>query len=164
MDRNNSCFFTGHRKLPERKIEYITKILEIKIKNLIENNGVTNFIAGGALGFDTLAAKTVIRMKEEYPDIRLFLYLPCYNQNKMWSYEEKYEWHMIMSKVDDYKYITKGNYTADCMKKRNFAMANDALYGLAYCVLSKSGTGMTMHYAEETGCIVDNIADEIYGE
>lgn len=162
MDKNYTCFFTGHRKLQLRKIEYIEKILEQKIINLIEDKGVCNFIAGGALGFDTLAAKKVIKLKEKYPDIRLYLYLPCHDQSRKWSYEDKYEWYMIKSKADDLTYITEGMYTPDCMQKRNRAMANDAAYCLSYCVLAKSGTGATMRYANEIGCVVENLADDIY--
>ena len=38
------------------------------------NDGVTTFIAGGAIGFDTMAAEQVIDMRSDYP-IRLLLYL-----------------------------------------------------------------------------------------
>ena len=38
--------------------------------------------AGGALGFDTLAAQTVLDMKKEYPQLRLILVLPCEDQTR----------------------------------------------------------------------------------
>lgn len=164
MEKNYSCFFTGHRRLPKNRIDAIGELLKLKIKGLIEDKGVDCFIAGGALGFDTLAAKTVIELKEEYPFIKLYLYLPCRDQSKLWTDEDRYQWRIIMTKSDGYKYVTDGNYTSDCMKKRNYKMADDALYCLAYCVISKSGTGMTMNYASEYGGIVYNIADDIYGK
>ena len=175
MDRQYTCFFTGHRILPAVRIEQIRKIIEIKAKNLIEDKGVQpanilaitfkgveHFIAGGALGFDTIAAETIIKVKEEYPHIKLHLYLPCFDQSRRWKYEDKYKWHMMMSKVDDYIYVTESTYTADCMKKRNQKMADDSDYGLAYCVLDKSGTGSTIRYAEQRGVIIDNIAETVY--
>lgn len=162
MEKEFTCFFTGHRLLPKQKTYIIFKLLQNKIRYLIENKGVTNFIAGGALGFDTLAAEAVIKMKDEYPEIKLFLYLPCYDQSARWSNKDRYKWRMIMTKVDEYKYITEGPYQDGCMQKRNYKMADDALYCLAYCVMQKSGTGMTMHYASERGNIIENLADEIY--
>lgn len=162
MEKEFTCFFTGHRKLPKKRINEIKELLMSRIKYLIEDKGVESFIAGGALGFDTLAAETVIELKEEYPYIKLYLYLPCNDQSKLWSAEDRYKWRMIMTKVDEYKYITEGPYTDGCMQKRNYKMADDALYGLAYCVISKSGTGMTVKYAEEYGGIVENLADKIY--
>lgn len=164
MEKEFSCFFTGHRKLPKNRLAQIKELLKQKIKNLIEDKGVECFIAGGALGFDTLAAETVIELKEEYPFIKLYLYLPCNDQSRLWTAEDRYKWRLIMTKVDNYKYITDGPYVDGCMQKRNYKMADDALYGIAYCVMSKSGTGITVNYAEEHGGIVDNIADEIYGD
>lgn len=164
MEKNYSCFFTGHRRLPKNRIDTIKKILKLKIKELIEDKGVECFIAGGALGFDTLAAQTVIEIKEEYPFIKLYLYLPCRDQSRLWTDKDKYQWRIIMTKSDGYKYVTDGNYTNDCMKKRNYKMADDAGYCISYCVISRSGTGATVNYANEHGVIVHNIADDIYGK
>ncbi len=164
MEKEYSCFFTGHRKLPKNRIDTIKELLVQKIKYLIEDKGVETFIAGGALGFDTLAARTVTELKEEYPFIKLYLYLPCNDQSKLWSAEDRYEWRMIMAKADDYRYVTDGPYVEGCMQKRNYKMADDAYYGIAYCVLSRSGTGMTVSYAKQRGVVIENIADDIYGE
>lgn len=164
MEKEFTCFFTGHRKLPKNRLEIIKELLHSKVISLIENKGVDCFIAGGALGFDTLAARTVIELKETYPFIKLYLYLPCNDQSRLWSAEDKYEWRMIMTKADGYKYVTDGPYVDGCMQKRNYKMADDALYGIAYCAVARSGTGATVNYAEEHGGIIDNIADEIYGK
>ena len=45
---------------------------------MITEYGVNTFIDGGALGFDTIAAETVIEMREKYQNIKLVMYLPCY--------------------------------------------------------------------------------------
>jgi uncharacterized phage-like protein YoqJ len=52
-------------------------------------HGATHFYAGGALGFDTIAALTVLRLKKLYPQIKLCLILPCKNQTKMWSESDR---------------------------------------------------------------------------
>lgn len=162
MDKYYTCFFTGHRRLPKHRLEQIKSIIREKAILLIEEHGVEDFIVGGALGFDTIAAECILNLKNKYPNIKLHLYLPCYNQYSYWSDEDKYKWHMLASQADDYKYITESDYVDGCMHKRNHAMVDDAYYGLAYCLLERSGTGATVRYAEQKGRIVENIAEYVY--
>ena len=83
----NVCAFTGHRKIDEdhyyRVVFLLNQIVEEKIKE-----GYSVFCAGGALGFDTLAALTVLRLKMMYKNIRLHLILPCISQADKWSRED----------------------------------------------------------------------------
>lgn len=161
MEKEFTCCFTGHRIIPENREDQIRCVLRIHIKNLIEDKGVTDFIAGGALGFDTIAAETVIDLKKDYPFIKLHLYLPCFDQSAKWSMVDRYKWRMMMVKVDDYAYITESKYTPDCMQKRNRRMVDDSCYCIAYCVKQNSGTGTTVRHAELTGTVVYNIAEII---
>lgn len=50
--------------------------------------GYLYFGAGGALGFDTIAAFAVLKLKKRYPNIRLILVLPCLDQTRGWSRED----------------------------------------------------------------------------
>ena len=77
--RVNTCCFTGHRIIPSGEKETIRNLLETAIEKAIQD-GYRFFGAGGALGFDTLAAQTVLTLKQQYPHIRLILVLPCINQ------------------------------------------------------------------------------------
>ena len=82
MKSRTACF-TGHRELPAEYLPEISKHLEDTLVTLIEQ-GYRYFGAGGALGFDTLAAQAVLRLRERYPQIRLILVLPCLNQTRGW--------------------------------------------------------------------------------
>ena len=123
---------------------------------------VKNFIAGGARGFDTLAAEAVIKIREKYPHIKLYLYLPCYGQEKFWTNLQKYRYRLIISQADSYIYVTEGEYTEKCMMLRNKKMTEDSSFCIAFCILSSSGTGATLRNANFAGIKVYNIADEIY--
>ena len=79
--REKTCCFTGHRHLPEDQKPEITARLENAIVSLI-HSGYLYFGAGGALGFDTLAAQTVLRLRRSYPLIKLILVLPCISDRK----------------------------------------------------------------------------------
>ena len=63
-DYNNTCFFTGHRMIPENSRQEIMQKTADLCKELITKNNVNVFIAGGALGFDTLAATEIIKLKK----------------------------------------------------------------------------------------------------
>ena len=60
--------FTGHRKIPPEQMDTLARRLKKAIIELIEN-GYLYFGAGGALGFDTLVAQTVLELKGMYPKI-----------------------------------------------------------------------------------------------
>ena len=81
--RHKVCCFTGHRKF-NTPIEALNANLENIIAELY-NDGIRYFCTGGALGFDTVAAKKILSMKENFNDIKLVLVLPCKDQTKMWN-------------------------------------------------------------------------------
>ena len=77
--RVKTCCFTGHRDIPFLKLHSIKKRLEKAVEQSIQD-GYCYFGAGGALGFDTLAANTILQLKSKYPSIKLILVLPCRSQ------------------------------------------------------------------------------------
>lgn len=162
MDKLRTCFFTGHRRLPYTRKDEIMKKLSENIERLIIEYDVRSFISGGALGFDTIAAEAVIEMKKKYPHIRLLLYLPCYGQSKMWSYNQKYKHRLLKSYADEVLYVTEDEYTEQCMMLRNLRMIKDSFFCIAFCLKNASGTGMTLRNAREVGIRIIDIADEIY--
>lgn len=83
--------------MSEYRIKDIVRILEKELINLIEK-GYCYFGAGGALGFDTVAAQTVLHLKEKYPHIKLILVLPCIDQAKSWSHVDKVVYEDIKEK------------------------------------------------------------------
>ena len=148
-DFEHTCFFTGHRAISSVLIPALEHRTEAACKRLIRENGVTDFIAGGARGFDTLAALTVLRLKNEFPDIRLRLYLPCTDQARRWSRRDIERWQDILDRADEYKFVHDGKYIPGCMQLRNRMMADDAKYGIAYCSRSSGGAYYTVNYAKE---------------
>lgn len=155
-----ACFFTGHRIIAARKRNALKSRLRAEILNKI-NDGVTVFISGGALGFDTMAAEEVLEMKRDYGDIRLCLYLPCIDHDAGWTYGDRQKFCDIKERADEIYYVTKGAYSEGCMQKRNRAMVEAADCGIAYMVNSLSGSAQTVRLAEKKGIDVVNTADYI---
>jgi len=162
IDIEKTCFFTGHRVLPIGKTELIRDLIE---KCVIDkyNEGITDFISGGAKGFDTIAAQVVINLKDkcEYKDMRLFLYIPCYDYGENWKYKDRCGLNMLRYKADIMEIITKEQYVTGCMKTRNERMVLDSCCGIAYMNTSYSGTGQTIALAKRQGKNVINIAQMI---
>lgn len=156
--KTKSCCFTGHRSLPERELKAIKKRLKSEVKGLIEK-GVCVFITGGALGFDTLAALTVLKMKSCFPNIRLFLALPCAEQTRGWKKEDIKVYDDILKKADTVFYVSK-HYDALCMKMRNRYMVDNSEYCISYLTKPLSGTMYTVKYAKQKELTVINIANE----
>ncbi len=148
--------FTGHRKLPPEEIPVIKKRLKNVLIDFIEN-GYQYFGAGGALGFDTLAAQTVLELKNEYPHIRLILVFPCHNQTGGWRESDIAEYERIKSKADKVVY-TAEQYYKGCMHTRNRHLTDHSSLCICYLTGQKGGTAYTVEYAEKRGLKIINIA------
>lgn len=64
--KEKTCCFTGHRDLPSSQYQNIFRKTEEKIEKFIMQ-GYRYFCAGGALGFDTIAALAVLKLKGRIP-------------------------------------------------------------------------------------------------
>ena len=150
------CCFTGHRKIPEDKRAEIQKRLRREIINLIRQ-GVSCFLAGGALGFDTMAALAVLKLKLKFPHIRLVLILPCKEQAINWREKDQKIYALILDQADEAIY-TSMNYDALCMQKRNRRLVDNS--GICVCYLTDraGGTAYTVNYAKKSGLRIINIA------
>ena len=154
--RERTCCFTGHRDIQADKRDEIAAKLEQTLVELI-HAGVRYFGAGGALGFDTLAAQTVLKLREEYPQIRLILVLPCRAQTRGWPAEDVRIYEEIKTAADKVRY-TSEEYTRGCMHKRNRHLVDNSSVCVAYLTESRGGTAYTVDYARRNGVPVINMA------
>ena len=69
-DKSKSLAFTGHRTVPVERQDKIRARL-VEAVSLACRSGITYFFSGMAMGFDLMAAETVLSLKGRYPDIRL---------------------------------------------------------------------------------------------
>ena len=147
--KNLTCCFTGHRRIPEEDINKIKNNLTVEIENLI-NRGIIYFGCGGALGFDTLAAETILKLKEKYNYIRLILVLPCRDQNASWKEKDNLRYENIKTLADKIIY-TSENYYDGCMQKRNRHLVDHSCVCVAYVRKTYGGSAYTLKYASKNG-------------
>ena len=145
---DKTCCFTGHRIIPNDEKKFIyEKTLEIC--DLLIKRGFENFIVGGALGFDTLAADCVLSLKEKHKNIKLILAIPCVDQCKGWKSPDIKKYEKILSLSDEIYYVSK-EYSPDCMKKRNRFMIDNSSVCVSYIKRMSGGTAYTVQYAVES--------------
>lgn len=137
-------------------MEKLVKQLNQEIDKLIQK-GITNFISGGAIGFDQIAASLVISKKQQGADIRLIFALPCRNQDKNWNERQKQLYHSLLTEADEVIYISE-EYSIECMEKRNKYMVDNSTYCICALVKDMTGTGQTTRYAKQQGLDVINVA------
>lgn len=156
--RNYTACFTGHRKIPPEQLEEIARRLKRTIVDLIEK-GYRFFGAGGALGFDTLAAQTILELKESYPQVKLILVLPCITQTRGWSACDIETYEKVKNLADKVVYTSK-EYTSGCMHKRNRHLVDNSSVCICYLTENSGGTAYTVKYANSQKVDVINIAEK----
>ena len=167
MDWQKTVAFTGHRPkfLPwgrneddPRCIEF-KKILQAEIEKAIAE-GYTAFITGMAIGFDLIAGRIVLDLKEIYPHITLECAIPFEEQAALWPEEEQEKYRYILSKCDYTNIICRGE-TKGAYGRRNRYMVDKAGLLIAGWSGIPSGTGSTIRYARKKNrqlAIIDPVA------
>ncbi len=161
-----NCSFTGHRQIsPECRSELIS-ILGRAVEYAY-SEGCRCFMCGGALGFDTLAARAVINFRITHSDARLVLVLPCIEQDAGWNEAQKNSYNFTLAAADEVIY-TSDFYTKTCMSERNRYLAEKCDLLIAYCGRFGSGSGQTVRMAEKLGKRIYNLYGTVqkntYGE
>ena len=162
MAENKICAFTGHRVIEPKHFPLLEDLLSRAIVYAY-GKGCKVFICGGALGFDTMAAKAVIKFRISHPDVSLVMYIPCFGQEKKWSFTQQNAYNYVLNAANEVVY-TSDSYTSECMKVRNKAIANDADIVIAYVNNSRSGSAQTVRMATSLGKEVYNLYPTLAAE
>ena len=165
FDRARGCCFTGHRPnaLPDAGIERkpgmraLDELLSRAVERAV-SDGFTEFYAGGALGFDTLAAEAVLRVRQSDSSVSLHLALPGLDQTEGWSENQLLRYEQIRVGASEVWYSAERCSPAS-MQKRNRYLVDHASRCVAYLRRMKGGTLYTVNYALDSGVEVDNLAE-----
>ena len=153
--KTESCSFTGHRQIESGHKPSIDG-LTLRAVEYAYSRGVRKFYTGGALGFDTVAARAVILFRMTNPDCELHLILPCADQSVRWRNEDKEAYEHILSMANSVICLSD-EYTPECMKARNAELVKRADMLIAYASRERSGAGQTVRMAQRKGIPVYNL-------
>lgn len=129
-DKSKSLAFTGHRTIPiERQNEIRARLVEAV--SVACKSGITCFFSGMAMGFDLMAAETVLSLKGRYPDIRLIAVVPFRRQSCRWPPIEKERYQKIISQADQVIILSE-HYFHGCLLRRNDFMLEHSCGVIAF--------------------------------
>ena len=154
-----TCCFSGHRILPAEALAAVAARTEAAILSAVRA-GADVFVAGGALGFDMLAAETVLKLRQAHPEIALHLVLPCRDQADRWPAEQQRRYRAILNAADHVEWIAEA-YFNGCMQKRNRAMVDRSDFLICYITHAGGGTDYTVRYALKKGVKTVNVAPPV---
>ena len=124
---------------------------------LCREEGITVFLSGGALGFDTLAAETVLDVAREVPGVSLVVVRPCADQTRGWSSRDTARYDSILARASEVVTLAPA-YRPGCMQARNRYLVDHSSIVLCYLTESTGGTAYTVKYAVSRGLPVVNTA------
>lgn len=160
-DSITTVCFTGHRKIPENVIPVLRELLNDVLDSLYDR-GARIFKAGGAVGFDTMAAQAVIDLRNRRNDrsVKLHLCLAAPDQAKSFSQYDAIIFRMVTENADSVTYESEKTTSASYFA-RNRKLVDGSDVCVAYCTAQSGGTYYTCTKALTSGVEFINLADFI---
>ena len=149
------CAFTGHRYIVASHKNRINELLVRAIRYCYAE-GCREFYNGGARGFDLTAAEVFLALKDEMPDARLVMILPCANQDAKWSSAESERFKRVLYLADEVICMSPVYYDG-CMQVRNRELVSRSEILIAYLGQTTGGTAYTVRLAQSRGLRVFNL-------
>lgn len=157
--RQRTCCFTGHREIPEKDLPGILERTEQAVRRLIEQ-GVVFFGVGGAIGYDTEAAKLLFRLRAtDYPQIKVILVYPFEGFTSRWSDEQQTEYARLLPQYDKTVCVAQ-RASREAYLERDRHLVDGSAYCIAYCTRDSGGTAYTLRYARQEGLKIFNTASK----
>lgn len=152
----NACCFSGHRTIPPERLDRV-KNKTAEAIHLLYSVGVRTFKAGGALGYDTLAALLVLEFKKTHPDVRLELELISPDQERSWSEPDKELFNSIKEAADSIRYASQ-TYSRPAIFARNRNLVDGSAHCVCFLDKETGGTAYTVKHARGRGLEIINTA------
>ncbi len=152
--REQCCFATGHRDMPEHLRSSILGRIRETAEYLI-SVGVTHFYAGGANGFDMWFACVILDLKQKYPHVTLTILLPDKDYSRSWTAEDRLCNRQICALADEVETV-KTSVRREPALVRNDALIARGAHCVAYLkgnrITRRGGTSYTVSHARRAGC------------
>ena len=170
------CCFTGYRpsKFPFALDDGNSQFKRFENKLIdavfsLADEGCYTFYSGMAMGFDIIAARTVLMLRDSYKkaSISLVCVIPFIEQPKTYDNKWRDEYNYILSAADETVLISD-KYFKGCYQRRNIFMVDNSDYILTWYNGLPGGTKNTLDYAKNQNKKIVNLFEngvhEYYGE
>ena len=154
--RERTCCFTGHRDIPTDRLQMVMTGTEAKVRELI-SQGYRYFGVGGAIGYDTIVAELLLRLRErEYPGIRIILVYPFDGFISRWSDSQQATYTRLLPLYNKRVCVCK-SASREAYLARDRHLVDYSSACIAYCTRQTGGTAYTSRYAAARGVPVFNV-------
>ena len=158
MRRKTACF-TGHRMILDHHRDSVAVQTEIQIRDLILNHGVCYFGVGGAIGYDTMAAEILFRLRETaFPHIKVILVYPFEGFTSRWNDDQKATYARLYPKYDK-RVRVASEASKEAYLARDRHLVDNSAYCITYCTRKSGGTAYTVRYARHKGLTIYSTTD-----
>ena len=159
--RSKTCCFTGHRNVPKEYEQTIIKSVECKVRELVAD-GYLYFGVGGAIGFDTIVAKILFRLREsELPNIKVILVYPFDEFTSYWDNIQQHTYNELLLHYD--KIVCEApSPSKDAYLARDRHLVDWSSYCVCCLTKNSGGTAYTVEYAKKQGLKVYNVASKVF--
>lgn len=159
--RERTCCFTGHRDIPADRLQMVMTGTEAKVRELI-SQGYRYFGIGGAMGYDTIVAEMLFRLRErEYPEIKIILVYPFDGFISRWSNSQQATYARLLPMYDKRVCVCK-SASREAYLARDRHLVDYSSACIAYCTRQTGGTAYTIRYAAARGVPVFNVGDILH--
>ncbi len=156
-ERSRTAAFSGHRSYKMRggdPADTASRLRETLV-NLI-SEGYDTFLCGMAEGFDLMAAGEVLRLREEFPGVRLVAVVPFRGQAERFPMAVTAEYRRVLSLADCVEVLAE-NYDPRCYHRRNDYLLTNASCMVFFYNGSPGGTHYCWQQAARRGLRVVNL-------
>ncbi|MBR7132377.1 MAG: DUF1273 family protein [Clostridia bacterium] len=158
------CCFTGYRpsKFPfslDRNNKEYQKFDNALVEELsaLSALGCHTFYSGMAMGFDIIAAETVLLLKQIYSyPLKLICVVPFSGQENTYTAYWRERYNRVLELCDGVE-VLSDTYTPGCYQKRNIYMVDNSDFVLTWYDGKSGGTKNTIDYAARLGRQIFNI-------
>lgn len=154
--RNGTLCFTGHRYYAGEPED------EKRLEDTLEaayTDGYRRFISGVAEGFDLAAAEAVLKLREQWPDVRLTAAVPFRRQAAKFAPENKTRYETILAAADEVAMLAE-KYDYGCYYRRDDWMTERSSRLVCWYDGSDGGTRYTVRSALKYRLDIVNIYRE----
>lgn len=166
IDRNKTAAFSGHRSFKMTKGETslfsslesnlsLSERIENALRQLCEK-GYDTFLCGMAEGFDLMAGEAVIRLRNEFPGVRLLAIIPHPGQATSFKDETRAVYESVISNAAWQTTVCR-YYSHDCFHRRNDFLVDNSTALVCYYNGTKGGTEYTVKRAIRQGLEIINV-------
>lgn len=131
----------------DREINRMIHNLDVELRTAVCDGKIV-FQCGMAMGADIWAAKTILKLRREIPQIQLNCFLPCETQANQWAEHWREPYFEVLGEADEV-FCLQSHFSRGCYYRRNLEMlCNSSRVILLYGTKADGGINQAIDYCK----------------